>query len=518
MWSSQPIGESRRLTRLFIVKTPEYHTSDVTCHTSHAGCVDKVILLISPSSTESITLTKKKKQSDINRSDITNPWVTMRSASPSSRSKRSKNKKTSSSPFRRKKTKNGHTGSPKYGLSPKQNRILETAGMTTAHMRTMMEMPVFKSPSRWSQVAPRSPKERRLLYETCGRQCFLLPDDENPGQSRFPVCPKIDPSFPSLSSSAQRRTVKSCGIDPQGLRSANKRAQQYYGDFPKFLKKIQKVQDAVEEKHAMEEEKAKPQSGLGSIPPSPNKTPGSTVIKKTTTTPMDKGSPVIRNAGSPRLLRQQSAKGTGSTKAISAGHRGRKPPQKRSPYSSRGKRSRGSNACKTTVVTRETTVCDETEDGDDSIEFDEDLEEDYSDVIPIPGGSNKDKKTFQASSASLSESDTDAESSYSSGSTLYSFTDDETIAGDEKEEGEEGEHISIMMAGSRKPRSFGVRKLSYSPGPAASSSSSSSVRKGKGKPRGNAGSGKTKRGRQSGNKGRTGSTKSRKTSPKKKTR
>ena len=66
----------------------------------------------------------------------------------------------------------------------------------------------------WRAAAPQRGKERRQLMEECGEACFLLPDRENPGQSKFPVCPAL-------------REKQGCVFSCKGAEAAERRAAQY---------------------------------------------------------------------------------------------------------------------------------------------------------------------------------------------------------------------------------------------------------------------------------------------------
>ena len=44
----------------------------------------------------------------------------------------------------------------------------------------------------WSKVAPKTKKERESVYNRGGAECFLDPNPEDKGASRYPICRKTD--------------------------------------------------------------------------------------------------------------------------------------------------------------------------------------------------------------------------------------------------------------------------------------------------------------------------------------
>jgi hypothetical protein len=72
----------------------------------------------------------------------------------------------------------------------------------------------------WKEQSPRKGKERSRIYQECdakGKQCFLRPDSQNPGQSGYPICSACrDPNVPC-----------SCQPDCKGIVAAKARARQW---------------------------------------------------------------------------------------------------------------------------------------------------------------------------------------------------------------------------------------------------------------------------------------------------
>ena len=81
----------------------------------------------------------------------------------------------------------------------------------------------------WEEDFPRKGPERRLLYQQCGSQCFLLPDEEDPGRSEFPICRKC----------ADEEHCD-CQPDCRGIISAYKRARQW--KYPEVAEKALEVE------------------------------------------------------------------------------------------------------------------------------------------------------------------------------------------------------------------------------------------------------------------------------------
>ena len=75
----------------------------------------------------------------------------------------------------------------------------------------------------WGAAAPQRGKERTLLKEKCGNECFLIPS-----KNKFPVC-------------ASLRTNQGCSVDCRGVRSAKIRAMQWgYYDVARKAEKLQR--------------------------------------------------------------------------------------------------------------------------------------------------------------------------------------------------------------------------------------------------------------------------------------
>lgn len=75
----------------------------------------------------------------------------------------------------------------------------------------------------WAASAPQRGKERALLKEKCGNECFLIPS-----KNKFPVC-------------ASLRINQGCSVDCRGVRSAKIRARQWgYYDVARKAEELQR--------------------------------------------------------------------------------------------------------------------------------------------------------------------------------------------------------------------------------------------------------------------------------------
>jgi hypothetical protein len=75
----------------------------------------------------------------------------------------------------------------------------------------------------WSAMSPQRGKERHMLFEKCGKKCFLEPKNE-----AFPICAAIH----------QR---KGCKPDCKGILSAKIRARQYkHDDIARLAERLEK--------------------------------------------------------------------------------------------------------------------------------------------------------------------------------------------------------------------------------------------------------------------------------------
>lgn len=104
------------------------------------------------------------------------------------------------------------------------------------HLREISSLPIDQhgysgSGRGWGKVKPKRGRERRVLYETCGRRCFFQPDSTTPGKSGYPVCRslgKVRPKDPQ------------CQLDCRGIQTARQYATRFD---PILAQRIQLVQD-----------------------------------------------------------------------------------------------------------------------------------------------------------------------------------------------------------------------------------------------------------------------------------
>ena len=91
--------------------------------------------------------------------------------------------------------------------------------VSSKHKQSISQMPLHqyqfstgkgKHTRGWAELAPQRGKQRHLLKEKCGDQCFLMPE-----QQAFPICPKCFNS------------ICKCELDCRGLTAAKIRAAQY---------------------------------------------------------------------------------------------------------------------------------------------------------------------------------------------------------------------------------------------------------------------------------------------------
>ena len=86
------------------------------------------------------------------------------------------------------------TSSPKIFTGPRGGRYYLRHGrkvyiknsQSLEYQKRRLDQPT----TGWKQDFPRKGPERRLLYQHCGSQCFLLPNEEDSGQSEFSICRK----------------------------------------------------------------------------------------------------------------------------------------------------------------------------------------------------------------------------------------------------------------------------------------------------------------------------------------
>ncbi len=83
----------------------------------------------------------------------------------------------------------------------------------------------------WAGRAPQKGNERKLLYKECGSEAFLLPNHENPGQSKFPIVARFV------------KGQKNCEAECGGIQAALIRARQH-----KYEKVAQTAVHLLEEK------------------------------------------------------------------------------------------------------------------------------------------------------------------------------------------------------------------------------------------------------------------------------
>lgn len=131
---------------------------------------------------------------------------------------------------------------------------------------------VIKSPKgTWAKSQPRTVGEKRALYDRCGDVCFLAPNRDDPGNSRFPICPKL------------RTTGGKCAIDRRGFRAAKVRAHQYENKYPGVVKKIEEVEaikSKLQEKIPRSPKKSSPKKKKTSPRKSPRTRKSSSGTKK----------------------------------------------------------------------------------------------------------------------------------------------------------------------------------------------------------------------------------------------
>jgi hypothetical protein len=111
------------------------------------------------------------------------------------------------------------------------------------HLQEISNLPIdqssFTKPGRggktrgWGKVKPRRGRERRELYNICGRSCFFQPDAATPGKSGYPVCRSLH---------HVRSTNKSCQLDCRGIQTAKQYATRFN---PELAQRISWVQDTV---------------------------------------------------------------------------------------------------------------------------------------------------------------------------------------------------------------------------------------------------------------------------------
>ena len=81
----------------------------------------------------------------------------------------------------------------------------------------------------WHQMYPKKGPERARVYEECGADCFLQPNEESPGHSGFPICP------------ACRDGPCSCEKNCKGIIAAGVRAHQWgYDSVAQRVDKLKK--------------------------------------------------------------------------------------------------------------------------------------------------------------------------------------------------------------------------------------------------------------------------------------
>ena len=93
---------------------------------------------------------------------------------------------------------------------------------------------VRKSPVRgWSKLAPKTRSDRKRVYKSCGKKCFLKPNRKSPGKSKFPIC---------------RKGGKNCKENCKGLLAALIRARQYRKRVPSYNRVAKSAKSKAQKK------------------------------------------------------------------------------------------------------------------------------------------------------------------------------------------------------------------------------------------------------------------------------
>ena len=109
------------------------------------------------------------------------------------------------------------------------------------HLAEMAQLPLnprsHTKPGRggktrgWGKVKPSRGTARRELYEQCGRRCFFKPNETTPGQSGYPICPKLSGKHPN------------CQLDCRGIQTARQYAIRFD---PQMAQQIYQVQQGTQ--------------------------------------------------------------------------------------------------------------------------------------------------------------------------------------------------------------------------------------------------------------------------------
>jgi hypothetical protein len=112
----------------------------------------------------------------------------------------------------------------------------------------------------WAESAPKKGRERARLFSECdaqGRQCFLRPNKQTPGQSGFPICPACrDPNVPC-----------SCEPDCKGITAAFVRARQWkYEQEAELARQLQDKHNCRTDRYIAATSQRNQEGGMSKLP------------------------------------------------------------------------------------------------------------------------------------------------------------------------------------------------------------------------------------------------------------
>ena len=117
----------------------------------------------------------------------------------------------------------------------KKKKVFEPVLDRTVSKKVKGRQPydVDRSSTPWGQRKPQTTSDRKLLYETCGDDCFLIPN-----ALKFPICNKI-----------QEKGKKKCVYNCRGLKGASSRAGEWkYKNVLEKSKRLTKELDCYSKK------------------------------------------------------------------------------------------------------------------------------------------------------------------------------------------------------------------------------------------------------------------------------